>query len=294
MREGVGGGGPWADWPRPPPPSPLPQGEGEVRLRFAYQTFTATPTNPTAIANSTTARTGLTNRGRGQHIGQQLPPGDHRSHQIVPRQPEIDQDRHDVQRHRDLDQPEIDRVNVRQPVAPLLADIAEQRPLGVGVVIGAQPRRHLDREQGQHHEHHPAAGGVVADLGIRLPPKQVRQVPQRCPWAPDEVREPRRLAAGEPPGHAEQQQRDDAVPGQHVQLHPAAALGQPAYAQQDDERPMEQAGWRVPDAHRHDPFTHVFSLESAVAGASLTHRWRRVTQRACRHISPSGSSSTDR
>ena len=196
---------------------------------------------------------------------------------------------------RDLDQFEVDRVDVRQPVAPVLADIVEQRPLGVGVVVGAQPGRHLNRQQRQHHQHHPAAGGVVADLGVRLAPVQVGEVPQRRQRALQEVREPRRLAADESPGHAEQQQRDDAVAGQEVQLHPAAALGQPAHAEQDDECPMEQAGRRVPDAHRHDPFAHVCSLESLLRAASLTHRWRRVTQRGMpTSSSPSGSSSTDR
>ena len=69
-------------------------------------------------------------------------------------------------------------MDVRQPVAAVLADILEQRSLGVAIVVGAKPGRHLNRQHREHRQHHPAAGGVVADRGVRLTPVQVGEVPQ--------------------------------------------------------------------------------------------------------------------
>ncbi len=163
--------------------------------------------------------------------------GDHRPKQVVPLHHGVDEDRNDMRGDRDLDEAEIHRVDMRQPVAPLLADIVEQRSLGVAIVVGAKPRRHLHDQQRQHQQYHPAARGIMANARVRRTPVQMRQITQRLQRALHEGREPRGVAADEPPGQAEQQQRDDAVAGQEVQLHPAAAFGQPARARAERRWP---------------------------------------------------------
>ena len=251
------------------------------------------PTTQAASANSTTARSGTDKCWRGHRIRQMLPPGDHRPNQVVPLQRRIGEDRDDVREHRDLDQFEVDGMDVRQPVAPVLAHVVEQRPFSVGVVVRAEACRRLYGEQDQHHQHHPAASRVVTYRGVRLAPVEVGKVSERRERALQEVREARRLAADNPPCHAEQQQRDGAVAGQKVQFHPAATLRQPADAEQHDDCPVEQAGGCVPDAHRQATFAQANNLDRQ-AELSLTHRPCRVTQPGCRFTWLTGSIFTDR
>src|SRR5262249_22560838 len=75
------------------------------------------------------------------------------------------------------------------------------------------------------------------------------QMGEGMPRTSDKIAETRRRAAHQAPGQAKQQQRQDAVAGPEMKLHPVAAqLGRRVgNDQQQYERPMEQTDGPVPD-----------------------------------------------
>ena len=124
-----------------------------VRHRAPLKAAEAPPYNrikqatvPAATTTNAAAQTGLINRGTGVSFGINFTPVTMGRTKFCRFMKRVPNDSEHMQHYRALDQLEVYRVDVAQPIAPVLADQMHQRPLRIAVVIGEQtcPRLHTD------------------------------------------------------------------------------------------------------------------------------------------------------
>src|SRR5262249_14650639 len=115
---------------------------------------------------------------------------------------------------------------------------------------GEESGRDHGAEYPQEQGNHPAAEWVVADAVGRIEVPQPLAIGPHHRPAMQEIGEARMRAADESPAEAEDEQAGDRIAGEEMndRLHAAARADQKQIASdQQDQRPVEDAGGQIPD-----------------------------------------------